>query len=233
MVKIILLVEDDEDIVMLLWFNFQDEGYQIVYEVDGGQVFVWLEMQVWDVVIFDLMLFGVDGLEICWCICQMICYLLVIIISVCISEMYCVLGLEMGVDDYLVKFFLLLEFIVCVKVLFCCQEVMGQNLLMDVGCLFCYGLSIDLLLCEVKLCGEMVDFMLCEFDLLYYFVCYFGEVFFCLVLLEQVWGYQYEGYEYIVNIYINCLCSKIECDLVELDIIFIVWGKGYKFVLVM
>ena len=80
MAKTILLVEDDEDIATLLRLNLQDEGYQIVHEADGGQALARLETRVWDAVILDLMLPGVDGLEICRRIRQMTRYLPVIII---------------------------------------------------------------------------------------------------------------------------------------------------------
>ena len=92
MAKTILLVEDDEDIATLLRLNLQDEGYQIVHEADGGQALARLETQVWDAVILDLMLPGVDGLEICRRIRQMTRYLPVIIISARTSEMHRVLG---------------------------------------------------------------------------------------------------------------------------------------------
>ena len=98
MAKTILLVEDDEDIATLLRLNLQDEGYQIVHEADGGQALARLETRVWDAVILDLMLPGVDGLEICRRIRQMTRYLPVIIISARTSEMHRVLGLEMGAD---------------------------------------------------------------------------------------------------------------------------------------
>ena len=101
--KKILLVEDDQDIATLLRLNLQDEGYQIVHEADGNQALIQLEKQSWDAVILDLMLPGVDGLEICRRIRQMTRYLPVIIISARTSETHRVLGLEMGADDYLPK----------------------------------------------------------------------------------------------------------------------------------
>ena len=103
MAKTILLVEDDEDIATLLRLNLQDEGYQIVHEADGGRALARLETQVWDAVILDLMLPGVDGLEICRRIREMTRYLPVIIMSARTSEMHRVLGLEMGADDYIAK----------------------------------------------------------------------------------------------------------------------------------
>ena len=227
MAKTILLVEDDEDIATLLRLNLQDEGYQIVHEADGGQALARLETQVWDAVILDLMLPGVDGLEICRRIRQMTRYLPVIIISARTSEMHRVLGLEMGADDYLAKPFSLLELIARVKALFRRQQAMGQA--QADGHIQAHGLTIDPLARSVLLHGQVVDLTPREFELLYFFARHPGEVFSRLALLEQVWGYQHEGYEHTVNTHINRLRSKIERDPAEPDIILTVWGKGYKF----
>ena len=229
MAKKILLVEDDEDIAALLRLNLLDEGYQIVHVADGAQALRLLEKELWDAVILDLMLPGVDGLEICRRIRQQTRYLPVIIISARASETQRVQGLEMGADDYLAKPFSILELTARVKAVFRRQEAMGQNLLMDVGRIVSHGLSIDPLSREVKLRGETVDLTPREFDLLYYFARHPGEVFSRLELLDRVWGYQHDGYEHTGNTHINRLRTKIERDPAEPDIILTVWGKGYKF----
>ncbi|WP_052284305.1 response regulator transcription factor [Kluyvera genomosp. 1] len=227
--KKILLVEDDQDIATLLRLNLQDEGYQIVHEADGNQALVQLEKQSWDAVILDLMLPGVDGLEICRRIRQMTRYLPVIIISARTSETHRVLGLEMGADDYLPKPFSVLELIARVKALFRRQEAMGQNIRLESGSISCHGLDIEPLSREVRLRGEPVELTPREFDLLYWFARHPGEVFSRLSLLDRVWGYQHEGYEHTVNTHINRLRIKIERDPAEPEIILTVWGKGYKF----
>ena len=229
MAKKILLVEDDEDIAALLRLNLLDEGYQIVHVADGAQALSLLEKELWDAVILDLMLPGVDGLEICRRIRQQTRYLPVIIISARASETQRVQGLEMGADDYLAKPFSILELTARVKAVFRRQEAMGQNLLMDAGRIASHGLSIDPLSRDVKLRGETVDLTPREFDLLYYFARHPGEVFSRLELLDRVWGYQHDGYEHTVNTHINRLRTKIERDPAEPDIILTVWGKGYKF----
>ncbi|WP_432700953.1 response regulator transcription factor [Kluyvera cryocrescens] len=227
--KKILLVEDDQDIATLLRLNLQDEGYQIVHEADGNQALIQLEKQSWDAVILDLMLPGVDGLEICRRIRQMTRYLPVIIISARTSETHRVLGLEMGADDYLPKPFSVLELIARVKALFRRQEAMGQNIRLESGSITCHGLDIEPLSREVRLRGEPVELTPREFDLLYWFARHPGEVFSRLSLLDRVWGYQHEGYEHTVNTHINRLRIKIERDPAEPEIILTVWGKGYKF----
>ncbi|MFV0263400.1 MAG: response regulator [Kluyvera sp.] len=227
--KKILLVEDDQDIATLLRLNLQDEGYQIVHEADGARALLQLEQNVWDAVILDLMLPGVDGLEICRRIRQMTRYLPVIIISARTSETQRVVGLEMGADDYLPKPFSVLELIARVKALFRRQEAMGQSIRLESGTIACHGLTIDPLSRQVQLRGEAVELTPREFDLLYWFARHPGEVFSRLSLLENVWGYQHEGYEHTVNTHINRLRVKIERDPAEPEIILTVWGKGYKF----
>ena len=227
--KKILLVEDDQDIATLLRLNLQDEGYQIVHEADGTRALHQLEQSVWDAVILDLMLPGVDGLEICRRIRQMTRYLPVIIISARTSETHRVLGLETGADDYLPKPFSVLELVARVKALFRRQEAMGQSIRLESGAIASHGLTIDPLSREVRLHGESIELTPREFDLLYWFARHPGEVFSRLSLLENVWGYQHEGYEHTVNTHINRLRIKIEKDPAEPEIILTVWGKGYKF----
>ena len=206
--KKIFLVEDDSDIASLLQLSLKDEGYEIAHEADGTRALEQLEKHVWDAVILDLMLPGVDGLEICRRIRQMSFYLPVIIISARTSETHRVLGLEMGADDYLAKPFSVLELMARVKALFRRQEAMSQNLRMEAGIITVHGVEIDPLAREVRLHGKSLDLTPREFD--------------------QVWGYQHEGYEHTVNSHINRLRTKIEKDAAEPEIILTVWGRGYK-----
>ena len=219
--KKIFLVEDDSDIASLLQLSLKDEGYEIIHEADGARAVELLEKHFWDAVILDLMLPGVDGLEICRRIRQMSFYLPVIIISARTSETHRVLGLEMGADDYLAKPFSVLE-------LMARQEAMSQNLRMEAGIITVHGVEIDPLAREVRLQGKSLDLTPREFDLLYFFARHPGEVFSRQALLDQVWGYQHEGYEHTVNSHINRLRTKIEKDAAEPEIILTVWGRGYK-----
>lgn len=166
--KKIFLVEDDSDIASLLQLSLKDEGYEIIHEADGARAVELLEKHVWDAVILDLMLPGVDGLEICRRIRQMSFYLPVIIISARTSETHRVLGLEMGADDYLAKPFSVLELMARVKALFRRQEAMSQNLRMEAGIITVHGVEIDPLAREVRLQGKSLDLTPREFDLLYF-----------------------------------------------------------------
>ncbi len=224
--KQILLVEDDGDIAALLRLNLEDEGYQITHEADGSRALLAIEDTRWDAVILDLMLPGVDGLQICRRIRQMSHYLPVIIISARSSETERILGLETGADDYLAKPFSVQELVARVRALFRRHQAMGQQ---PAGRIEAHGMTIDPLARSVTLQGQALDLTPREFDLLYFFARHPGEVFSRLALLEQVWGYQHEGYEHTVNTHINRLRIKIEKDPAEPEVIRTVWGKGYKF----
>lgn len=227
--KRILIVEDDGDIAELLQLHLRDEGYAISHAADGNRGMAMLEQGGWDALILDLMLPGVDGLEICRRARTMTRYTPIIITSARSSEVHRVLGLELGADDYLAKPFSMLELVARVKALFRRQEAMSRNLRMDAGVLSFSDLTIDPIAREVHLHQQPVELTPREFDLLYFFARYPGQVFSRLSLLNQVWGYQHEGYEHTVNTHINRLRIKIERNPAEPERILTVWGMGYKF----
>lgn len=227
--KRILIVEDDGDIAELLQLHLRDEGYAISHAADGNRGMAMLEQGGWDALILDLMLPGVDGLEICRRARTMTRYTPIIITSARSSEVHRVLGLELGADDYLAKPFSMLELVARVKALFRRQEAMSRNLHMDAGVLSFNDLTIDPIAREVHLHQQPVELTPREFDLLYFFARHPGQVFSRLSLLNQVWGYQHEGYEHTVNTHINRLRIKIERNPAEPERILTVWGMGYKF----
>jgi len=227
--KRILIVEDDENIAELLQLHLREEGFEITHCADGSQGLEHVRQGGFDALILDLMLPGVDGLEICRFARTLTRYTPIIIISARSSETHRVLGLELGADDYLAKPFSMLELVARVKALFRRQTAMSQDLRLDAGTLNFGLLSIDPLARTVQLAQEMIDLTPREFDLLYFFARYPDAVFSRLELLNKVWGYQHEGYEHTVNTHINRLRIKIEQNPAEPDFIRTVWGKGYKF----
>lgn len=224
--KKLLIVEDDENIAELLQLHLREEGYEIVHAADGSQGLELLKQGGWDALILDLMLPGVDGLEICRYARTMTRYTPIVMISARSSETHRVLGLELGADDYLAKPFSMLELVARVKALFRRQEAMSQNLMQDAGTLTFERLSIDPLARDVRLRNQPVELTPREFDLLWFFAKHPGKVFSRLNLLNQVWGYQHEGYEHTVNTHINRLRIKIEDNPAEPEFILTVWGKG-------
>ena len=227
--KRVLIVEDDMPIADLLRMHLQDEGYQVTHCTDGNQGLAQLRTGGWDALILDLMLPGVDGLEICRQARAMATYTPIIITSARSSEVHRILGLELGADDYLVKPFSVLELVARVKALLRRADAMARNQRNEAGALELNGVRLDPLTRQAYVEGRPLDLTPREFDLLYFFIKHPGKVFSRLDLLNQVWGYQHDGYEHTVNTHINRLRAKIEADPAEPLRILTVWGKGYRF----
>lgn len=142
-------------------------------------------------------------------------------LMVCGEESECICGFLIGVDDYVVKFFFMLELMVCVKVMFCCVKLEVVFLQLKCGDIEfdCDSYCVYWCLCEV--CFGLIEFCLLEF-----FMLLFGCVFLCLQFLDGVWGYDIYVDECIVDVYIGCLC-KVLNFFNMLDVICIVCGVGY------
>ncbi len=228
--KRVLIVEDDPHIAELLRIHLRDEGFMVVHAADGHQGLRELEGAHWDALVLDVMLPGVDGLEICRRARAMTRYTPIIIISARSSEVHRILGLELGADDYLAKPFSVLELVARVRALLRRSEAMARTARAGSGRIDLGNLSIDPLEREVRLDGRPIELTPREFDLLYFFARHPGRVFSRLDLLNQVWGYQHDGYEHTVNTHINRLRIKVEVNVAEPRRILTVWGRGYKLV---
>ena len=227
--KRILIVEDDTHIAELLRLHLHDEGYQVEHAADGNAGLRMLEEGGWDALVLDLMLPGIDGLELCRRARAMTRYTPIIIISARSSEVHRILGLELGADDYLAKPFSMLELVARVKALLRRTDAMARTMRIDTGTLDIEGLSINPLAREVSVNGTALELTPREFDLLYFFARNPGKVFSRMDLLNHVWGYQHDGYEHTVNTHINRLRTKVEANPAEPVRILTVWGRGYKF----
>jgi len=227
--KHVLIVEDDAHIADLLRLHLRDEGYVVEHAADGTEGVRMLEQGSWDALILDLMLPGVDGLEICKRARAMARYTPIIIISARSSEMHRILGLELGADDYLAKPFSMLELVARVRALLRRTDALARNARMESGHLNVHGIAIDPIAREASLHGKALGLTPREFDLLYFFARHPDQVFSRMDLLNEVWGYQHDGYEHTVNTHINRLRTKIETDPAAPQRILTVWGRGYKF----
>ena len=207
MAKTILLVEDDEDIATLLRLNLQDEGYQIVHEADGGEALARLETQVWDAVILDLMLPGVDGLEICRRIRQMTRYLPVIIISARTSEMHRVLGLEMGADDYLAKPFHLAELEARIRSL-TLRQFTQQDVLLSCG-----DLTFDTRSRTATVNGQTLTLTRKETGILEYLMVHQGRPVSQEELMDHVWDNSVDSFSNSIRVHISALRKKLRAVL--------------------
>lgn len=228
MMKRILVIEDDPDIGAMLGINLSDEGFAVQIAEDGISGLAQVKTRCYDLLILDLMLPGIDGLEICREVRRMPHYQPIIIISAKSTETQRVLGLELGADDYLTKPFSIPELIARIRALFRRVEALERESKAKTGIVVCGPLTIDPIGRAVTLNGRSVSLTLKEFELLLFFVRNPGKVFTRLALLDQVWGYSHDGYEHTVNSHINRLRSKIERDPAQPELIQTVWGVGYK-----
>ncbi|WP_082938988.1 response regulator transcription factor [Mitsuaria sp. 7] len=226
--KRLLLVEDDAHIAELLALHLRDERYEVVHCADGREGLRLAEQGGWDLLVLDVMLPGVDGLEICRRARAMPHYVPIVIISARGGELHRILGLELGADDYLAKPFSVLELVARVKALLRRAEAMSRSARLDAGSVGLDGLFIDPVARLAQLDGRAIELTPREFDLLYFFARQPGQVFSRLDLLNAVWGYNHEGYEHTVNTHINRLRAKIEADPSNPARILTVWGRGYK-----
>ena len=225
----ILVVEDDADIAEILRLHLADEGYGVDWAGSGEAGLENLGARRYDALILDIMLPGIDGLEVCRRVRAMPHYTPIIIISARSGETHRVLGLELGADDYVTKPFSLMELVARVRALFRRVDALGRASSQEPGVLDTGVLRIDPVARVVRCKGAPVELTAREFDLMFFFARHPGRVFSRMDLLNQVWGYSHEGYEHTVNTHINRLRSKIESDPSRPALIRTVWGVGYKF----
>jgi DNA-binding response OmpR family regulator len=224
----VLVVEDEPAIATAVARRLAAEGYQVETVGDGLAAVDAAARLTPDVVVLDVMLPGIDGLEVCRRI-QAERPVPVLMLTARDDETDMLIGLGVGADDYMTKPFSMRELVARVKALLRRVDALAQNTRLDAGSLSIDGLTIDPLARDARLAGERLNLTPREFDLLYFFARQPGKVFSRMDLLNAVWGYQHEGYEHTVNTHINRLRAKIEADPAQPARILTVWGRGYKF----
>jgi len=226
--KKILVIEDEHDIADLIRLHLTDLGFVVAIARDGSEGLRKATAGGWDLIILDLRLPGIDGLEVCRQLRQRSAYVPVLMLTSKSSEVDRVVGLEVGADDYVTKPFSVLELAARVKAILRRAELTAKSNAqpakeLHVGCV-----NIDPATRTAAVRDEPVDLTAREFDLLYHFASHPGRVFRRVNLLDSVWGYGHEGYEHTVNSHINRLRAKIETDPAHPQLIVTVWGVGYK-----
>ena len=229
MAKHILVVEDDLDIGRLLGMHLTDLAYVVEIAKTGEDGLQCVLSKRYDLIILDVMLPGIDGLEICRQIRSLPSYTPILMLTAKSSEIDRVLGLEVGADDYLTKPFSVRELLARVKALFRRSEAFRDKTQDLQKTIRAEGLYIDVEKRKVTVGGSPRDLTAKEFDLLLQFALHPGRVYTRTQLLDAVWGYGHDGYEHTVNSHINRLRAKIEKDSAKPDFILTVWGVGYKF----
>jgi DNA-binding response OmpR family regulator len=226
----VLVVEDQQDLAELVQLHLRDLGCEVTLALNGTAGVAAAEAKDFDLVILDLMLPGVDGLEICRRLRARPRYVPVLMVTAKSTELDRVLGLELGADDYLTKPFSVLELVARVKAIFRRGDALAKPDATRVAAPIRAGeLTIDPARREVRVAEQPIDLTAKEFDLLVHFARNPGRVFTRNQLLDAVWGYSHSGYEHTVNSHINRLRSKIEQDPSEPRYVLTVWSVGYKF----
>lgn len=226
----ILIVEDDTEISRLVEINLADLGYRVDTAEDGDGGYRKISEGDFDLVILDLNLPGMDGLEICKKMRAENNDTPLLMLTAKSEEFDKVLGLELGADDYLTKPFSIRELMARVKALIrrSSKPPETRNHASD-DTLSIGSLTIEPEKYKAYLDNELLELTAKEFELLTVFARDPGHAFSRSELLNEVWGHRFDGYEHTVNSHINRLRSKIEADPSNPVYIKTVWGVGYRF----
>ena len=229
--KKILVAEDQTDIRNLLVLNLRSAGYEVTEVADGLAALASETARANDLLVLDLMMPGMDGLELCKTLRARGCSTPILMLTAKSTELDRVLGLELGADDYLTKPFSLAELLARVKALLRRADLLrvAQSSAQTQANALCNGeLEILPVKRQVSVRGRALDFTALEFDLLLHFAQHPGHVFSRAQLLNAVWGYTHDGYEHTVTTHINRLRAKLEADPLRPQLILTVRGAGYK-----
>ncbi|MBA4601607.1 response regulator transcription factor [Thermoactinomyces mirandus] len=231
MSKKILVVDDEASIVKLVQFNLKKEGYLVEVAYDGLMALKMVKETDPDLVVLDLMLPKLDGLEVCRRLRQERKHIPILMLTAKTDELDKVLGLELGADDYMTKPFSPRELTARVKAIFRRIEALtGGHQAEESGSLLRIGhLQIDSDGYVVLRDGEEIDLTPKEFELLLYMANHRGKVLSRDQLLNAVWNYDYVGDSRIVDVHVSHLRDKIEPDSRNPVYIKTVRGIGYKF----
>jgi len=226
----ILIVEDDPDISHLIEIHLNDIAFKVDVVDNGIDGLNRASNNDYQLIILDLMLPGMDGLELCRRLRSMAIHTPVLMLTAKSSEFDRVLGLELGADDYLTKPFSIKELQARVKAILRRVELSGKQASQNIEeCIEAKSLIIEVSKRQVTIEGKPVELTVKEFDLLLHFAKNPGRVYSRGQLLDTIWGYSHSGYEHTVNSHINRLRKKIESNPQRSQYIETVWGVGYKF----
>ncbi|RQD69948.1 MAG: DNA-binding response regulator [Tindallia sp. MSAO_Bac2] len=224
--KTILVVDDEENILELIRFNLEKSGYKVLTANDGSEALSILEDTLVDLMVLDLMLPDIDGVEICKLIrkSEKNADLPIIMLTAKSEEIDRILGLELGADDYITKPFSVKELAARVKTVLRRSRKESQS---EKQILTIKNLELDLTRHEAKVGGISIELTLKEYDLLKILMMNQGKVLSRNFLLDEIWGYDYFGETRTVDVHIRNIRKKIGDDGLE-EYIETVRGVGYK-----
>ena len=224
----ILLVDDEQPIQTLLSFPLQRDGYEVVQAADGPEALARFDEQIFDLVVLDVMLPRMDGLEVCRRLRAKGETVPIIMLTAKSEEIDKVLGLELGADDYITKPFSMREFRSRVKAALR-RSGMARTDTDDERPIEVRGLRIDPGKRTVARNGDVVPTTYVEFEILAALARSPGRVFTRDMLLARVWGDSAYRDPRTIDVHIRHLREKIEADPKEPEYLFTVRGVGYRF----
>lgn len=231
----ILVVEDAQDIADLIYLHLKEVSLNVDHALTGEGALEMLKQKDYDIVILDVMLPGISGLDVCRALRSEKPEQVIIMLTSRDSEIDRVLGLELGADDYMTKPFSARELQARVRsqlrrIHLSSAQALEQSKADAPERFITVGdLQIDNISHKITIAGKDVELTSTEFDLLLYLASHPEQVFSREQLLSSVWGYHHSGYEHTVNSHINRLRNKVEKNATKPEIVQTVWGVGYKF----
>jgi len=225
MTQKILVVDDEAEIVKLVRAYLERAGFAVVIASEGRQALAVFRHERPNLVILDLNLPGMDGLDVCRAM-RKDTDIPIIMLTARLEETDRLIGLELGADDYIVKPFSPREVVARVRTVLRRSE--GTPVRPEV--ISSAGVTLDLVQRSATLNEQPLDLTTMEFDLLALLVQHPGQVFTRLQLLERTQGAAYEGYERTIDVHIKNLRKKLGDDSQEPRFIETIRGVGYRFI---
>jgi DNA-binding response OmpR family regulator len=229
----VLVVEDDLTLLETLEYNLAGEGYAVLTAADGASALSVAREEQPDLIVLDVMLPRLDGLEVCRILRQEM-NVPILMLTARTDEVDRIVGLEMGADDYLTKPFSMRELLARVKALLrrvrlIREELAEEQEMGEPEQLVYDDLVIDLDRREVSVHGKPVRLKPKEFELLLFLVRHPGMALSRDTLMDRVWGWDYTGGSRTVDVHIRWLREKLETDPASPERIVTVRGVGYCF----
>ncbi|KGG80171.1 response regulator transcription factor [Caloranaerobacter azorensis] len=222
----VLIVDDEPLMVKGLKYSLEQDGYKIDTAYDGNEALRKALDNNYDLIILDLMLPGIDGLEVCQKIREK-SQVPIIMLTAKGEDINKILGLEYGADDYLTKPFNILELKARMKAIL--RRVVARETKISDQVIKVDNFTINTLGRKVTVRGKEINLTAKEFDLLLLLASNPGKVFSREELLEVIWGYEYFGDLRTVDVHIRRLREKIEKNSSQPEYILTKWGVGYYF----
>lgn len=219
----ILVVDDEKLLVKGIKFNFENDGYEVITGTDGVEAVELASSQTVDLIILDLMMPRMDGLEACRRIREF-SNVPIIMLTAKADDMDKLMGFEHGADDYLTKPFNILELKARVRALLRRTAPKEKS-----GTLTCDHITLDVDARNAYSGGELVELTAKEFDVIELLMRNPNRVYSRETLLDTVWGYEYHSEIRTVDVHIRRLREKLEKNPAEPAHILTKWGVGYYF----